>query len=363
MIKLPRSYLELTKDEQAHALALHKESIVIDASTVGFIEGVGEDMMLDDLLKGGVTASNATVCMQHNMGEALAELAHYNDWTEKKQEKTLLIKTSEDILKAKKEGKTGIILGPQDSQFLEGKTRFLDVAYQMGVKIIQLSYSWRNNAADGCWEPRDGGLSKFGFDLVDAMNKKGVLIDLSHVGDNSTMDAINHSKTPVSFTHVCPRKITPTSHSKYAEWAGGEKFVKLAMGRGRTDEALQACAEKGGVVGVTPFFAKKAGPSKLTDDLMDHIDYCVDLVGVDHVAYGSDLDYRNSITRAAYIHKYPERIDVTYHTAMPKEWGYGWLEYTPNLTKGLVARGYSDDESKKILGENWVNLFKQIWGK
>jgi membrane dipeptidase len=360
---LSRSYLELSKDELDHALALHKESIVIDASTVGFIEHVGEDLMLDDLLKGGVTASNATVCMQHNLSEAMGELAKYHDWAEKKKDKTLIIKTAEDIVNAKKKGKTGIIFGPQDSQFLEGKVRFLDIAHQMGVRIIQLSYSWRNFAADGCWEPRDGGLSKYGFELVEAMNRKGILIDLSHVGDNSTMDAIEHSKVPVSFTHVCPRETTPTTLSKYAEWSGGDRFVKIALERGRTNEALQACAEKGGMVGVTPFFAKKAGPSTYTDDLMDQIDYCVDLVGIDHVAYGSDLDYRNSVTRAAYIYKHPEKIDVTYHTAMPKDWGYGWLEHTPNLTKGLVSRGYSDSEAKKILGENWVRLFKQVWGK
>jgi membrane dipeptidase len=120
-----------------------------------------------------------------------------------------------------------------------------------------LSYSWRNFAADDRWEPRDGGLSMYGFELVEAMNKKGLLIDLSHVGDNSTIDAIESSKVPVSFTNVCPRKITPTSHSKYVEWAGCDSFIKLALERGRTDESLQACAEKGGVMGVKPFFAKK----------------------------------------------------------------------------------------------------------
>jgi membrane dipeptidase len=144
------SYLELSKDELGHAMALHKESIVIDASTVGFIEHVGEDIMLDDLLKGYVTASNATVCMQHNLSEAMGELARYHDWADKKQDKVLIVKTSEDIIKAKKEGKTGIILGPQDSQFLEGKIRFLDIAHMMGVRIIQLSYSWRNHRPESC---------------------------------------------------------------------------------------------------------------------------------------------------------------------------------------------------------------------
>ena len=90
-------------------MALHEESIVIDASTVGFIEYVGEDLMLDDLLKGGVTASNATVCMQHNLSEAMGELARYHDWAEKKKDMTLIVKTSEDIVKAKKEGKTALI--------------------------------------------------------------------------------------------------------------------------------------------------------------------------------------------------------------------------------------------------------------
>ena len=359
---MSRSYLELSSDEVEHALALHEESIVIDSSTVAFIHSVGEDMMLDDMLKGGVTASNATVCMQRTLSEAMSEVAGYHDWAEKRKEKTVIVRSAEDIKKAKREGRHGIILGPQDSAFLEGKTRFLDIAWEMGVRIIQLSYSWRNEAADGCWEPKDGGLSAFGVRLVEAMNKRGMLIDLSHVGDVSSMEAIELSKAPVSFTHVCPRATTSRDLSPYAIWSGGERFVKIALGRGRTDEALKACAEKGGMIGVTPFFAKKAGLTTLTDDLMDQVDYVVDLVGAEHVGFGSDLDYRNSVTRGCYIWKYPERVDVTYHTPMDKTWGYGWMEHTPNFTKGLVARGYSDQEIRGILGGNWMKLFREVWG-
>ncbi len=356
----PRSYLSLTKDELAHAEALHKDNVVIDTSIVAFIEGVGEDMMLEDLLKGGVTASNATVCMQRTLSEAMAEVAEYHTWAEKKKAKTLIIRTAEDIIKAKKEGKTAIILGPQDSLFLEAKTAFLEIAWQMGVRIMQLSYN-RSDAADGCWDRVDGGLTNFGVSLVESMNKRGMLIDLSHVGDKSTMETIELSKQPVSFTHVIPRATTPRDHSPYAKWAGGDKFVKIALGRGRTDEALKACAEKAGMIGVTPFFAKKGGQTTLTDDLMDQVDYVVNLVGAEHVGFGSDLDYRNSVTRGCYIWKFPDRIDKTYHTAMDKSWGYGWLEHIPNFTKGLVSRGYSDNEIKGILGVNWVNLFKKVW--
>lgn len=359
----PRSYLDLNKDEVEHALALHKESIVIDASIVPFIHYVGEDIWLDDCLKGGVTATNGTVCMQHNFSEAVRELSEYQVWEEKKTDKALIVRKASDIEWAKKEGKHGLILGPQDSEFLEGNLRLLKEAYNWGIRIIQLSYSYRNRAADGCAEKCDAGVSNYGEKLIEAMNKEGVLIDLSHVGDRSTMDTIELSKDPVSFTHVCPRESTPRDISPYAKWSGGERFVNFAIQRGRTDEAIQACAEKGGVIGVTPFFAKKAGDSALTDDLMDQVDYAVDLVGAEHIGFGSDLDFRNSVYRAAYIWKHPDRIDVTYHTPMDKTWGYGWLEYMPNFTKALVARGYSDQEIKGILGGNFVRLFKKVWGE
>jgi len=350
-----KSYLDLSKEEEARALALHGESIIIDASIVPFISPVGENIWIDDMLKGGITATNATVCMQHTMNEALRELSEYHDWIEGHKEKALLVLKASDIERAKKENKHGIIFGPQNSSFLEGNLRFLDIAWHWGVRIIQISYSERNEAADGCNEESNACLSNFGVKLVEAMNRRGMLIDLSHVGDRSTMEAIEVSKDPVTFTHVCPRATTPHNPDK------GKQFNTFAIRRGRTDVALQACSEKGGVVGVTPYFAKKHGPSTLTDDLMDQVDYTVDLVGVDHVGFGSDLDFRNSVTRAAYINRYPDRIDRTYFTPMPKEWSYGWLENMSNFTKGLVARGYSDAEIKKILGLNFLNLFRKVW--
>jgi len=357
-----RSYIELSRDEEEHALALHRESIIIDASIVPFIHYVGEDIWIDDVLKGGVTATNATVCMQRTLSEAMRELSEYHDWIENHEEKALLVLKASDIEKAKREGRHGIIFGPQNSSFLEGNIRFLNAAWDQGGRIIQICYSERNEAADGCSERTDAGLSNFGVALIEAMNRRGMLIDLSHVGDRSTMETIEISQDPVAFTHACPRATTPKDDSPYALWAG-EWFKEYALGRGRTDEAMQACAEKGGVMGITPYFAKRAGPSKLTDDTMNQIDYAVDLVGVDHIGFGSDLDFRNSVTRAAYISKHPDRIDRTYHTPMTKEWGYGWLEHMPNLTKGLIARGYSNTEAKKILGLNFLNLFRRVWGE
>ena len=102
---MSRSYLDLSKDEEEHALSLHKESFVIDASLVPFIEGVGENIWIDDVLEGGVTAGNATVCMGRSFSGALRELAHYREWTKGKADKVLIVKKASDIEKAKKEGK------------------------------------------------------------------------------------------------------------------------------------------------------------------------------------------------------------------------------------------------------------------
>jgi membrane dipeptidase len=361
-----RSYLDLSKDEAEHALSLHRESIVIDASLVPFIDYVGEDMWIDDVLKGGVTAGNATVCMQRSFSEALRELARYRDWAEKKSDKALIVLKASDIETAKREGKHGVIFGPQDTSFLEGSLDFLRVANDWGVRVIQLTYNYRNEVGDGCMERCNAGLSNLGVRLVEEMNRLGVLIDLSHTGDQTVIEAIEISRDPVSFTHALPRSSTPREMGGYAEWASRGSpygaFLEYSMARGITDDALQACTEKGGVVGVTPFFAKKRGPSTLTDDLMDQVDYTVDLVGADHVGLGSDLEFPNSVTRGAYIWKYPDRIDATYFTPMDGAWGYGWLEHMSNFTMGLVARGYSDQEIRSILGGNWIRLFREVWG-
>ncbi|MBN1682263.1 membrane dipeptidase [Candidatus Bathyarchaeota archaeon] len=358
--------MSLNKEELDHAITLHNESIVIDSSVVAVIDYIAENMWLDDVLKGGLTATNITVCMQKNFNDALKQLINYTHWVEKFKDQVLIIKKSEDIINAKKQRKHGIIYGPQDSAFIESSLDFLKIAYDYGLRVMQLTYNWQNDAGGGCRERKDSGLSIFGENLVKEMNKLGILIDLSHTGDQTCWDAIELSKDPVSFTHIIPRKSAPEQPGGYAEWANKSTnlwgdFVKYSKQRGKPDDILKMCAEKGGVIGVTPFFAKKAGKSTITDDLLDQLDVLINVVGIDHVGFGSDLEFPNSITRGCYIWKNPTKIDVTYFTPMDKSWGYGWLENMPNFTKGLVARGYSDNEIKKILGENWVKLFHRVW--
>lgn len=365
---MARSYLDLSKDEKEHAYALHEESIVIDSSIVSVIHYVTENMWLEDVMKGGITATNLTVGMQRRFSEALQEIIKHNNWAKQNKDKVIPVRKARDIERAKNEGKHGIIYGPQDSMFLERNIDLLNVAYDHGLRAMQLTYNWKNEVGDGCREKRDSGLSWFGESVVERMNKLGILIDLSHTGDQTCWDAIELSKDPVSFTHIIPRRSVPEKLGGYAKWSNESTtlwgdFRGYSKQRGKPDDMMQACAEKGGVIGVTPFFAKKAGPTTLTDDLLDQIDETVDIVGVDHTGFGSDLEFPNTIERAAFIYKNPERIDVDYFTPMDKDWGYGFMENMPILTMGLVARGYSDEEIKKILGLNFLKLFKRVWGE
>ncbi|HUS77417.1 MAG TPA: membrane dipeptidase [Patescibacteria group bacterium] len=364
---MARSYLELSKDEAEHAMALHEESVVIDSSVVAVIDYVAENMWLDDVTKGGLTATNLTVCMGRDFTRALKQLIEHDEWAHRNGERVLLVRKAEDIERAKREGKHGIIYGPQDSMFIERDVNLLKVAHDHGLRIMQLTYNWQNEVGAGCREEKDAGLSLFGERVVERMNELGILIDLSHTGDQTCWDAIEQSRDPVSFTHIIPRRSAPKEMGGYAAWATRSTnlwgdFYKYSQQRGKPDEMMQACAEKGGVIGITPFFAKKVGDSTITDDTLDQLDETVDIVGVDHTGFGSDLEFPNSITRGCFIWKNPDRIDVDYFTPMDKTWGYGWLEHMPNLTKGLVARGYSDQEIKKMLGHNWVKLFKRVWG-
>ena len=185
-----RSYLDLSKDEVDHALALHDESIVIDSSVVAVIDYVAENMWLDDVIKGGLTATNLTVCMQRNFTSALKQLIQYNQWAKKNSDRVLLIKKASDIERAKREGKHGIMYGPQDSMFIERNLSLLEVAHEHGLRAMQLTYNWQNDVGAGCREHKDAGLSIFGESLVEKMNKLGILIDLSHTAYQTCWYAI-----------------------------------------------------------------------------------------------------------------------------------------------------------------------------
>jgi len=328
---------KLTPGEAKRALDLHKEAVIVDSLNAS----VMSDEYFRKLQKGGVTATNYTIAMMHNMSETVKRILDMQDMIASENKTVVLATTAEDILSAKREGKTAILLGFQNIQPLENDLRLLKLYHYLGVRIIQLSYHFRNAAADGGGERIDSGLSLFGISLIEEMNRLGMVVDMAHVGKQSVLEAVETSKDPVIASHSNPRALVDAYQNK-------------------TDEEIKAIAEKGGVIGVTAFPRLiSKNPDRITlDNLLDCIDYVIQLVGANHVGIGLDLaegwaEYpptRMSLMKIdGRIYVYPREIET--------------VTRFPNITKGLIGRGYSNAETKKILGENFLRVFKKVFGK
>ncbi len=332
------------------AAKLHKESIIIDSLNVSNWD---EREVFAGMHKGGVTASNATIAVWENFTETLDNIARWYIKFDKYSDIIMPIKTADDVRKAKAEGKSGIIFGFQNSSPVEDDLRRLRVLHELGVRIIQLTYNNANFVGYGHTEPPEFGLSRFGRDFVLECNRLGILVDLSHVGDRTVMDAIEVSQKPVSFTHVGPRAL-------------------FRNYRNKTDEQLKAVAARGGVVGaVAEGLFLAAGQDSTLSDYLETIDYMVNLIGADHVGIGPDFTAkqskewfrwlftgRNTDAGTAYPKEFRKTGDIVMSCHLKD---FQTAADFPKLTEALLNRGYSEADVKKIMGENFLHLFQEVW--
>ena len=329
------------------ARKIYDEAIVIDGLSISNWES---DAVFRRLRAGNITAINATVATWENF---LQTMAHLSAWMRRFRERDdiLQVKETADIYAAKEQGKTGIILSFQNASPIENELDRLGLFLALGVRVIQLTYHETNLLGSGCWERTDGGLSNFGVDAVREMNRLGIVIDLSHVGPKTTMDAIEMSEQPVAITHANARSF-------------------CGHPRNKEEDALKLLAEKGGVVGATSYahFLPK-GFDSTVEDFVDAIDDMVERVGIDHVAIGTDSTHDQPLEFWHYI-------GSQQGTKFPSTFADGSVPYTelsfqpngidspaefPNLAEALVNRGYSAEDITKLLGGNWMNLFERVW--
>jgi membrane dipeptidase len=264
-------------------------------------------------------------------------------------EKLLQVRTVEDIETAKRTGKLGLIYGTQGLASIGTNMAYIWIFHSLGIKIMQLTYNESNALGSGCMEPNDGGLTRFGQQAIEAMNRLGVVLDLSHVGIRTSLEAIEHCETPPIFSHSSVRALC--DHP-----------------RNLTDEQIVAVAEKGGVVGLCPhvsFVRKVKGKRPTLDDYLDHIDYIVEMVGIDHVGVGTDADF-DADTFWARLEgaRFGRTVPDFYEDCGPEEKhveGFHlWSEWI-NVTRGLLERGYSEEDTQKVLGGNFLRVFQQVW--
>ena len=331
--------------ETAKAQKIYDDSIVVDGLNVSLWSSPN---VYKSLSAGGVTAINATMAIWEGFQETIDRLSGWSNRF-KEHNKTLSQgRFAEDILQAKNDQKTAVFLGWQNASPIENDLDRLKIFYDLGIRVIQITYNERNLLGNGCYEPVDDGLSNFGMDAIKIMNELGILIDLSHVGDRTTLETIEVSDKPVAFTHCNARS-----------------FVDHV--RNKPDEALEALVEKGGVVGANawPSFLGKGYASTL-DDYVNAIDDLVHRVGIDHVGIGTDFCQDQPYSFFQYlfaqqgkkIRPIPLPIpDPHYHP-----YGFSGPDEMPGLAQSLVGRGYSEGDISKVLGGNFLRLFREVMG-
>jgi membrane dipeptidase len=331
---------------QDAAQKIYDEAIVIDGLNVSNWESPA---VYKSLHASGVTAINATTAVWENFPQTMDNIAA---WIRRfrEYESVLVQATSvKDILKAKEDGKTGIIIGWQNASPIENHLDRLALFHALGVRIIQVTYNERNFLGNGCFERTDEGLSKFGVDAIKEMNRLGILPDLSHVGDRTTLEVIEVSEKPVAITHSNARAF----------------FHHV---RNKTDEALKALAEKGGVIGANAFPSHLRNQFESTlQDYVDSIEDLIGRIGIDHVGIGTDYTQDQDSAFFDWIFsqqgtKYQGR-DVAYPDPLVHPKGMETPDKLSNVAQELMDRGYSGEDVTKVLGGNWLRLFEQVWGE
>jgi len=331
------------------AMRLHQEAIFIDATCP--LASVGNHF--EKWIKGGATAIAPTVNRPPEMmRETMARVGEWFKTLRLKRDRLLHVTTVDDIFRAKKENKLGIIFHFQGTRPFETDLNSIEIFHRLGVRMVQLCYNVKDFVGDGCAERTDCGLSDFGVRVIGELNRLGIVVDCSHTGYRTTMEAIEVSKKPVIVSH------------------GNVKAVCDSL-RNLKDDQIRAIAKKGGVIGLNgyPDFVTKKRKSTL-DDLLDHADYTARLVGTDHLSVGIDYyegmaGVANDEDAKALYHKYVEG-----GVWNPRDYGPPPLYYPegiempdqlPNLTAGLLKRGYSEEDIKKILGLNLIRVFREVW--
>ena len=269
-------------------------------------------------------------------------LAGYSDWFTR-------IDDESDFARAKAAKKLGIMITFQNSQHFR-RADDVNTFWGLGQRISQLTYNMNNGIGSGFLEQRDGGLSMFGLSIVERMNQVGMAVDLSHCADQTTMDGIAASKRPVVFTHANCRALAPS------------------LTRLKTDEAIRGMAKTGGVMGVAfiRFMVREQEPVTI-EHVLDHVDYAAKLVGVEHVAVGSDLDMvgnPNPIGGGMDPKKQPNFDRYHFHTDSAGKLTITGLDHPKrmfDLTEGLIRRRYNDADITGIIGGNAVRVLTRIW--
>lgn len=297
--------------------------------------------------EGGVDAVHVTIAYHENFRETVLNIERWNRRFEQFADLIVQGRTAADVARARQSGRTAIFFGAQNPSCMEDDIGLVEVLHTLGLRFMQLTYNNQSLLASGCYERDDTGLTRMGREVVAEMNRVGLVVDMSHSGERSTLEAIEHSTRPIVISHANPHDWHPARRNKSAA-------------------VLRALGQSGGMLGVSTYPHHLRGGSAC-----DLADFCAmiartaDLVGIDHVGIGTDLcqDQPDSVVEWMRNGRWTRSPDygegsaaAAGFPAMP-----GWFADNRDfgrIARGLSAAGLGEAEVAAVMGGNWLRFFE-----
>ena len=303
------------------------------------------------LREGGVDAVHVTIAYHENLRETILNIEQWNRWFERFPELILHGHSGADVRRARESGRTAIFFGFQNPSPIEDDIGLVEIVHTLGACFMQLTYNNQSLLASGCYEAVDSGITRMGRQVIKEMNRVGLVIDMSHSAERSTLEAIDLSARPIAITHANPHAWAPALRNK-------------------TDTVIKALAARGGMFGFSlyPHHLKDKSDCTL-QSFCEMVARLTDLVGVDHLGIGSDLcqDQPDSVVEWMRMGRYTKEID--YGEGSSANPGFppmpAWFQDSRDfetIEDGLSAVGFNAPDVAKLMGENWLRFFDANFG-
>lgn len=302
--------------------------------------------IFEQMRQGGVDAVHVTIAYHENLRETILNIEAWNRWFELYPHLIVLAKTGDDVRQARQDGRTAIVFGFQNPSPIEDDIGLVEVVHALGARLMQLTYNNQSLLASGCYEAHDSGITRMGRQVIKEMNRVGLVVDMSHSAERSTLEAIDLSSRPIVISHANPHAWAPALRNK-------------------SDAVIQALANRGGMFGFSlyPHHLKNKSACTL-EDFCAMVARTAEMVGVEHLGLGTDLCQDQPDSVVEWMRKGRYTKDTDFGEGSAKQPGFPamppWFQNNldfENVETGLAQVGFSPSEVASLMGENWLRFF------
>ncbi|GAA3692423.1 dipeptidase [Arthrobacter ginkgonis] len=316
----------------------------VDAMESGAFDAAAFQALRD----GGVDCATVTCGFWDDAIEAMDSIARWRDLVAANDQLVAIARNGKDIREITASGRTALLLGFQNTSAMQGRIRFVELFAELGVRVFQLTYNTQNDVGSSCYEGIDAGLTRYGREIVGELNRNGILVDLSHVGEQTCLDAIEASAHPVAVTHANAASL-------------------CAHPRNVSDRVIKSLAERGGVIGCA-LYPNLTGPdyAATLDDWCRMVVHTAGIAGIEHVGIGSDLGGTTDEQSLRWMREGRWTRQANFGAASASnpgdddpEW-FRSMEPFAALSEGLCRQGLDESEAAAVMGGNWMRLYDEV---